>query len=92
MPEIEDFIVGWKYNHKTKGMCTVLISDAKHSVVSYRGYLLVQYDNTISGWYAKRGHQLVPKGYDTLIGESGLQWVRVSELDFENNDGYEVDA
>ena len=82
MPEIGDFIVGGRYNHKTKGMCTVLINDAKHSVISYRGYLLVQYDNPVSGWYAHDEHLLVPKGYGNLFGKYGLQWVRVRELDF----------
>ncbi len=91
MPEIGDFIVGGRYNHETEGMCTVLINDAKHSVFDYRGYLLVKYENAVAGWFAHDGHCLIPRGYDNLFGENGLQWVRVRELDFENTDGYEVD-
>lgn len=91
MHEIKDFIVGGRYNHKTKGPCTVLIGGDKHSARWYPDSLLVQYVNNSSGWHASEGHPLIPAGYEKLTGESDLQWVDPSELDFEKTDGYEVD-
>lgn len=92
MPELSDFVVGQLYDHKNNGPCRVLINHRDHSVVSYRGYLLVQYENPSLGWFARIDHPLIPHNCHHLHGLSVLQWVPVHHIDLENTDGYEVDC